>query len=1495
MHGVGDEIWSFFQLSLVFFPQIQVACNELCQEIGFLPGCCTKKEFNTLGTYSHDYSHKFGTKKRLNSSTTELTQSESSLCIEVIDGHGGSSSSSYLPEKFGSSVTMGGGSLSANNSSDISWSYGGGTMAGHDNNHGGYAQQTYVNGWMYVNETGQLCGPYTQQQLDEGLSTGFLPEQLLVYPVINGTLTNPVYLKYIKHLSNSCWTVNSQTMTPSASMGSTVYCSATHGQGTSSTLSSLYPKHDDHVQHSVAQPTATFGSHSCGSQNPNTGIAKNTTSRLSALISSEESNWMFEDEDGRKHGPHSFAELYYWHSSSYLHDSSMIHHIDSKCGPFTLLTLVEEWCRIQNISEADANGGSSVSFSRFITDISEDLSVQLHSLILKAARRVFLDEIISTIIPEFSASRKSRRHHRIESAGKDVKHSSFAVKELKNMTEKKSYAVSGRTSVSLQVKNEQKVPSNTPVDCPTDDLSLGTINNFSELLLEVYKTFYYDSMKVLWSTILSETVSDYCTKWHKRNSSSHRYVLPVRSISIEGAGRNVDLVHKSTTEAADIVHSVPHAANHEMDFPPGFGPEVRDVDILTCFPSDRSLSEAVGTKQIDHQLTDMLAISLKEVQGELECNLYLSAKKSLFEYYEDVLKEELTNMLCLAAEDNINKARIAEDFMVSSVYQSPTGEEVECVEVEARIAEDFMVSSVYQSPTGEEVECVEVEARIAEDFMVSSVYQSPTGVEVEGVEVEAEQVDKIKVTDDRSGSYCPFDVSDSVAVAADLEESPGPPSSLSTQIAKAFERMGPPMANLSKDEIVDELLPPGVEAGANAALLTLFKKNKIRPAGLNEDIPVIGKYVALAICRQKLHDEFLKEWGSSHLLSFLHESFNLCDYFKRHEVDPVAANPEGENFNNLLENVSNSAEVVDKLKESLQQMKSSRPFGVSFNGSLTYFRKKKHSKPKSGPLLESFELIKKMGDVSIDQMLHVGSESPWPQINDMDSELRELDVDLVYSSSLPTRNQNKLPDGCSSTRRRSRKSRKIAHEIHTDEGVYIDDIKHDVEQVSVSQHDSDKVKKIGNASHVHIDCQEPEGLSSGISNYPSLKRKADDQSALPSKVAKLSRKIKVKKTSQKVVSRRIVKPSKLLVPCPKTNGCARSSISGWDWRQWSRNALPSERARLRGNRDVVPHSSCSDANGNQNSNNKGPSARTNRVKLRNLLAAAEGAELLKVTQLKVAGYVSFYGDMHPSFLIYALSYTLLFVLFKARKKHLCFQRSKIHDWGLVALEPIEAEDFVIEYVGELIRRRISDIRELKYEKMGIGSSYLFRLDDGYVVDATRRGGLARFINHSCEPNCYTKVITVDGQKKIFIYAKRHISTGEELTYNYKFPLEEQKIPCNCGSKRSVQQLKTHKVVIIIRSRYVYAYRTEATFYGCTMELICSGVAGCCEHAWKVTIIMKRRMIFSHTSALIVDLPLMMRRLADDSSFPRFYSREFLISNSSECARYVVYSLTVMPD
>ncbi|KAF9201979.1 histone methyltransferase set1 [Haplosporangium sp. Z 27] len=137
---------------------------------------------------------------------------------------------------------------------------------------------------------------------------------------------------------------------------------------------------------------------------------------------------------------------------------------------------------------------------------------------------------------------------------------------------------------------------------------------------------------------------------------------------------------------------------------------------------------------------------------------------------------------------------------------------------------------------------------------------------------------------------------------------------------------------------------------------------------------------------------------------------------------------------------------------------------------------------------------------------------------------------------------------------------------------------------------------------------------------------------------------------------------------------------------------------------------------------------------------------------------------------------------KVRKKQLRFAKSQIHDWGLFAMEKVDANDMVIEYIGEVIRQKVADHREKRYERMGIGSSYLFRVDDDTVIDATKMGNIARFINHCCTPNCNAKIITVDGQKKIVIYAKRDIEEGEEITYDYKFPLEADKIPCLCGSR-----------------------------------------------------------------------------------------------------------------
>lgn len=127
---------------------------------------------------------------------------------------------------------------------------------------------------------------------------------------------------------------------------------------------------------------------------------------------------------------------------------------------------------------------------------------------------------------------------------------------------------------------------------------------------------------------------------------------------------------------------------------------------------------------------------------------------------------------------------------------------------------------------------------------------------------------------------------------------------------------------------------------------------------------------------------------------------------------------------------------------------------------------------------------------------------------------------------------------------------------------------------------------------------------------------------------------------------------------------------------------------------------------------------------------------------------------------------LRFNQLKKRKKPVRFARSAIHNWGLYAEENIAANDMIIEYVGEKIRQQVADMRERTYLKSGIGSSYLFRIDENAVIDATKRGGIARFINHSCTPNCTAKIIKVDGSKRIVIYALRDIHRGEHYSPFY---------------------------------------------------------------------------------------------------------------------------------
>lgn len=194
---------------------------------------------------------------------------------------------------------------------------------------------------------------------------------------------------------------------------------------------------------------------------------------------------------------------------------------------------------------------------------------------------------------------------------------------------------------------------------------------------------------------------------------------------------------------------------------------------------------------------------------------------------------------------------------------------------------------------------------------------------------------------------------------------------------------------------------------------------------------------------------------------------------------------------------------------------------------------------------------------------------------------------------------------------------------------------------------------------------------------------------------------------------------------------------------------------------TVQHDSDEQANTNTNTNNL-QSSRVNRANNRRFAADISAQKQILSSESDILN-------------LNALS---------KRKKPVSFARSAIHNWGLYALEPIAAKEMIIEYVGESIRQQVAEHREKSYLRTGIGSSYLFRIDENTVIDATKKGGIARFINHCCNPSCTAKIIKVDGRKRIVIYALRDIDANEELTYDYKFEREtndDERIRCLCGA------------------------------------------------------------------------------------------------------------------
>ena len=141
-------------------------------------------------------------------------------------------------------------------------------------------------------------------------------------------------------------------------------------------------------------------------------------------------------------------------------------------------------------------------------------------------------------------------------------------------------------------------------------------------------------------------------------------------------------------------------------------------------------------------------------------------------------------------------------------------------------------------------------------------------------------------------------------------------------------------------------------------------------------------------------------------------------------------------------------------------------------------------------------------------------------------------------------------------------------------------------------------------------------------------------------------------------------------------------------------------------------------------------------------------------------------------------------------RRLIVRRSPIHGNGVYAATDIPAHTVLIQYKGRLITHAEAD--RLYDDGADTGHTFLFTLNDKYIVDANVGGNSARWINHSCAPNCRAYIEEVDGARKdkVIIESRRVIKAGEEIAYNYGIVLDVPHTPkmkklwaCRCGARR----------------------------------------------------------------------------------------------------------------
>ncbi|XP_078165773.1 SET domain protein 25 isoform X4 [Carex rostrata] len=788
-------------------------------------------------------------------------------------------------------------------------------------------------GFMYANQTGQLCGPYMPNQLLEGLSMGFLPSQLAVYPILKGKLGNPFHLMYLTQYLN--------------------------GQASSST-----------------------GDETC---------------------------WLYEDDGGTRHGPHSIAELSYWHENSHLQGSCMVYHVAHKCGPFTLVTLIDKWSKGEVTNLLNAVPDEATYLAKFKSDVGKEVSRQLHAAIMKSARRFLIDEVIRDVVPDLIATKKAQR-------------------ELDRAQKCKPAAV---VEEKYELVGEQVT---APASVSTE------VNPIQERILPSISYYlYYDIMKVVWDSVFSDLLSEHCEEWLRRKRSA----LPSRASIISRC-----------IQKQDDVQAQHNLSTEDIEVPPGF-------------ESHRASSHAASSSFGIY----------KEIKGGLKNALFVAAKESISKHFQQVISDELTKLLCPGTRSHTHLAEILDES---------NQQEKEKVTLSTPARSDNILS---KEP---EPACCPEEGKNAKDKKNEE-------------EEKNVQEEKNKEKEKIAPYIC---------------------------YASAFERLGISTINTSVREITTEEQPPGFEE-ISPSQASLFGITKFHPSKFGEGESVITKNITLAVCRQKVHNEVMKE-----LRSLFSDSLDTCF----------------------------TSWQSSKQKDSLNL--------IDDKTVVRYKRRRKFSNAVSSS---------------------TGDQTSTKPLN----RLVELSVGETKADSQPT-SQTTPPKKTT-----KRKKLEVQSSSHT---------KKSRKDVPINKKRKASLVKVKEISAIKAPSQDERTQAVVKKMTSSLNKNVQKEK----KVSQVKQK-GATGTKEKKGRRLPEKKTKPILPSPVSEGCARVSIDGWEWRNWSRNATPAERARVRGPRGQTGYLRNGKADSKLSPHLlKGPSARTNRAKMRHLLAAVEGTDLLKISQLSSA-------------------------------------------------------------------------------------------------------------------------------------------------------------------------------------------------------------------------------------------------------------------------------------